>query len=40
MSKSIRLGIAVLVGLMLGGCAMVVKQGPAAPVDPLTRKHY
>ena len=30
--------IAALLILLLGGCAMVVKEG--RPVDPLTRKHY
>ena len=32
--------IAALLILLLGGCAITVKQGTAPPVDPLTRKHY
>jgi len=36
----IRTSIAALLVLMLGGCAVVVKQGGTPPVDPLTRKHY
>lgn len=35
-----RLCIAILTALMVSGCAMVVKQGTPAPVDPLTRKYY
>ena len=30
--------IGALLILLLGGCAVTIKQG--APVDPLTRKHY
>lgn len=32
--------ISALLILLLGGCAVVVKQGTAPPVDPLTRKYY
>ena len=32
--------VAVILALLLGGCAVVVKQGNTPPVDPLTRKHY
>ena len=32
--------IGALLILLLGGCTIVVKQGTAPPVDPLTRKHY
>ena len=32
--------IGALLILLLGGCAVVVKQGNTPPVDPLTRKHY
>jgi hypothetical protein len=32
--------IGALLILLLGGCAVVVKQGTAPPTDPLTRKHY
>lgn len=32
--------VAALLILLLGGCAVVIKQGSAPPVDPLTRKHY
>ena len=32
--------IAALLILLLGGCAVMVKQGANPPVDPLTRKHY
>lgn len=32
--------ISALLILLLGGCTVVVKQGTAPPVDPLTRKHY
>jgi hypothetical protein len=32
--------IAALLILLLGGCAVTVKQGTPLPVDPLTRKHY
>jgi hypothetical protein len=34
------MGIAALLILLLGGCAVTIKQGTAPPVDPLTRKHY
>ena len=32
--------IAALLILLLGGCAVTIKQDTAPPVDPLTRKHY
>lgn len=32
--------VAALLILLLGGCAVTVKQGTTPPVDPLTRKHY
>ena len=32
--------IAALLILLLGGCAVTIKQGTTPPVDPLTRKHY
>lgn len=32
--------IGALLILLLGGCAVTIKQGAAPPVDPLTRKHY
>lgn len=32
--------IGALLILLLGGCAVTIKQGTAPPIDPLTRKHY
>ena len=32
--------IVALLILLLGGCAVIIKQGATPPVDPLTRKHY
>lgn len=36
----IRTSIAALLVLVLGGCAVVVKQGAPSQVDPLTRRQY